>query len=290
MTASELSVIVTTHNREDLVEDTLASLAEQEWDGDWDILLVDNDSTDATPEILERWADKMPAPTRILHADERPSICYVRNTAVEATDATSIVFIDDDDVVGQGFVAAMGTALREHEFIGASRDLAALNSADEASYRGGEGMEERNDLFGVPIVPGGGCGCRRDVWLRLGGNDEDLGYGAEDAGLSIAVYLDGIDTVFVDDAPYHVRHRTTVRSAYRQGVIFAVAHVLLVKRHRAELGIHADPLGRVMRGWAGLVRRLPMLRRSETRAVWMWQLGRRVGRIKGSITERTWYP
>ena len=63
----DLTVVVPTHNRADLIEETLAALAEQEWAGGrWDIVLVDNDSTDATPEILERWAERMPVPTRIV--------------------------------------------------------------------------------------------------------------------------------------------------------------------------------------------------------------------------------
>ena len=38
---SELTIILTAHNRETLVEGALASLAEQRWDGNWDIVLVD---------------------------------------------------------------------------------------------------------------------------------------------------------------------------------------------------------------------------------------------------------
>lgn len=290
VSTTELTVIVTAHNREDLVEETLASLAEQEWDGTWDVLLVDNASTDHTADVLERWADKMPVPARILHADDRPNICYVRNTAVDVVDATSIVFVDDDDLLGPGFVAAMGDALRTHEFVGANRDLALLNDEHEAAWRGGADRNERTIIFGVPLIPGGGCGSRRELWQRLGGNDETLGYGAEDVGLSIEAHLAGVDIVFVDDAPYHVRLRTEARPAFRQAKIFGEAHVTLAQRYGDRLDVERLTIGQFLRAWAGMVRRLPMVFDPRRRPMWTWQLGRRVGRLTGSAKRRTWYP
>ena len=58
MSTAEFTVIVPTHNRADLIEETLATLAEQRWDdGTWDILVLDNDCTDDTPEILADYAE-----------------------------------------------------------------------------------------------------------------------------------------------------------------------------------------------------------------------------------------
>ena len=184
----------------------------------------------------------------------------------------------------------MGEALRAHEFVGANRELALLNDDDEATWRGGAARNERNHIFGVPLIPGGGCGSRRELWQRLGGNDEQLGYGAEDVGLSIEAHLAGVEIIFVDDAPYHVRLRTNARAAYRQAKIFGEAHVTLAQRYQHQLDIERLSIRQFLRAWVGLAKRLPMALDQRRRPMWMWQLGRRVGRLTGSMKRRMWYP
>ena len=179
----EVTIVLLTRNRADLVEQTLASLAEQEWDGDWDILLVDNDSTDATPEILERWADKMPVATRVVSATEGHSCAHARNAGVARAESRSFAFVDDDDLLATGWVAAMGAALREHEFVASRCEYFELNEPEVAVLH--TFQTERIGLhFGEPVVDGAGSGMRRELWNDLGGNDESLGF-AEDADLSL---------------------------------------------------------------------------------------------------------
>ena len=109
---TELSIVVTAHNRADIVEETLASLAEQEWDGDWDVVLVDNDSSDATLEVLERWADKMPVPTAVVEARDDHNLCYARNAGVAGIAEVVVVSGLDD---GRGDRHLVGPAFEDLE-------------------------------------------------------------------------------------------------------------------------------------------------------------------------------
>lgn len=289
--SAELSVIVTAHNRADLVEDTLASLAEQVWDdGEWDVVLVDNGSTDHTAEVLERWADKMPVTARVVVATGPRDPSHARNVGVEHSAARSVAFVDDDDVIAPGYVAAIGTALRRHPLVGARHEHRRLSDATMARYRGSFQTTGLGDVFGVPMVSGGGMGCRRSLWLELGGQDPTVGYGGEDADFSLRAARLGATAAFVGDAVYHVRLRRGLGPTFRQGRRFGATRVRLYRRHRTEIGIRPDRPGRVLRRWAGLVRRLPTVRRPGPRLVWVWQLGRSIGRLQGSLSERTWYP
>ena len=81
--STELAVIVTTHNRADLVDEALSSLAEQTWDdGTWKVVVVDNASTDSTPEVLARWAHQMPVPFEVVTANDGRGPSYARNAGV----------------------------------------------------------------------------------------------------------------------------------------------------------------------------------------------------------------
>lgn len=289
--STELTVILTAHNRADLVEETLASLAEQVWDdGAWDVVLVDNDSTDHTPQILERWADKMPVPTRIVRATARRSPAHARNVGVAAATAPNVTFIDDDDLIADDWVAAMGTALRAHPLVASRHDHRCLNDETLAGYRGSFQTGEIGVVFGVPVASGGGLGCRRSLWNELGGQSESLGYGGEDIDFALRANLAGCPPVLAEDAVYHVRLRGGVRRTFIQGHRFARSRVRLYRAHGTDFGAHPDPVTTVVRRWAGLVRRLPLLRRPGPRLVWAFQLGGRVGHLQGSLLERTWYP
>ncbi len=287
----ELTLIVTAHNRADIIEDTLESLANQDWaDGTWDVVLVDNDSTDATPEILQRWAAKMPVAARVIAATEQHNLSYSRNVGAAATPAPSIAFLDDDDVIGAGYVAAIGNALRTSALVGPRHEHSLLNDASSARFRGNFQTTELGEVFGAPMVSGGGFACQRSLWTELDGQCEATGYGGEDVEFSLRANLIGVEPAFVEDAIYHVRLRGGMRSTFRQGRLFSLARVRLYREFGERFDQRPDSLTRLLRNWAGMILRLPSVRRPGPRLVWVWQLGRRVGHLHGSIATRTWYP
>ncbi|MEM8705998.1 MAG: glycosyltransferase family A protein [Actinomycetota bacterium] len=286
----ELSIVLTAHNRADLVEEMLRSLADQRWDAAWDIVLVDNDSDDHTLEVLERWADKMPVPTRVISADERRHLSYARGAGAAISEARSVGFLDDDDVIAPGYVAALGETLREHQLAGPRHEHDLLNDASMARYRGTHQTTALTPVFGIPIVSGGGFSCRRALWERLDGQTEAFEYGGEDSDFSLRAARLGVDAVFAPDAVYHVRHRDGLATSFRQGRKLGLARVQLYGMHRDHVTEAPVSLGRTIRRWAGLVKRLPELRDDDTRLVWVWQVGRRLGHLQGSLRNRIWYP
>ncbi len=287
--SSELAVIFATHNRAHLIEDALTELAAQEWDGDWEIVLVDNDSTDHTPAVLGSWVEKLPVPTQVVTATERHNISYSRKCGVERCSGESVVFVDDDDLIGPGFVAAMGEALRRHELVGPAHEHHRLNSSSVARFRNFQ-TENLGEIFGVPMPSGGGFGCRRDLWDRLGGQTESFGYGEEDSDFALRASKLGVRAEFVPDAVYHVRHRGGFLSSFHQSRRLGIARVRIYRRSGQELGAEPETLRRVVRSWLGLVARVRSLTSDGDRLNWAWQLGRRIGRLQGSVLERTWYP
>ena len=97
-TSSELlvSVIVCTYNRAKLLEKTLQSLINQNLDGDYEIVVVDNASSDNTRAVVDKIADSS---TRIRYIyEERLGVAIARNTGARLSRADCIVFFDDDNV------------------------------------------------------------------------------------------------------------------------------------------------------------------------------------------------
>ena len=97
-----ISVVICTRNRAQLLERALASVADQEFARkDYEILVVDNGSTDRTQEVVNQFQD-----TRYLH-EEQVGLCIARNTGWRAAKGRYVAFFDDDAIALPGWLAAI---------------------------------------------------------------------------------------------------------------------------------------------------------------------------------------
>ena len=117
----------------------------------------------------------------------------------------------------------------------------------------------------------------------------ELHYG-EDTDFSLRASEHGVDPVFVGDAVLHFRLRSDVRGAFRRGRHLGKSSVKTYVRWGRALGAQRDRTGVLVRSWIGYVLRLPTLGNRGRRLVYAQQLGRRVGRLQGSLAARVWYP
>jgi glycosyltransferase involved in cell wall biosynthesis len=108
-----VSVIVPTRNRAHLLEDCLRSLAAQDYDGPFEVIVVDNGSSDATPEIVASWCRK---DARFRTTREgRVGLSCAKNAGIRLATGDLLLFTDDDVVVGQGWIRAYVQFLAERD-------------------------------------------------------------------------------------------------------------------------------------------------------------------------------
>ncbi len=289
VSSPELTLVVITHDRADLLDQMLASISEQSWDeSSWDVLVVDNASTDHTPAVLGQWADRMPVPMQVVQATDGRGPAYARNTGAGHATAEHLAFVDDDDLLGPGWVAAMGRALDSHPFVASRHDFERLNPREVAASEDAN-VHCLSEVGETPVATGGGFGCHRGLWHELGGMDEALRYG-EDIDFSLRAAEHGVVPTFVPEATYHTRLRTDARAAFDRGRQFGKASVDVYVRHGRGRGQRPDRLGLLLRVWAAYLARIPSLVNPGKRLAYAQQLGRRVGRLQGSLGARVWYP
>ncbi|WP_420035257.1 glycosyltransferase family 2 protein [Streptomyces sp. cg28] len=97
-----LSVIVPMHNVGAFAESTLRSLVGNVHP-DFEFLIVDDCSTDATPQIIDRWTRKLPN-ARVLRHEENRGIAQARNTGIDAAHGDYLTFLDGDDWYAPGYL------------------------------------------------------------------------------------------------------------------------------------------------------------------------------------------
>jgi glycosyltransferase involved in cell wall biosynthesis len=91
-----LSVVIPTRDRADTLAETLVVLAGQRGEGlSWEVVVVDNGSTDETHERVQALAASFPVTLRVVH-EPRPGPAAARNTGVREAVGEVILFLGDD--------------------------------------------------------------------------------------------------------------------------------------------------------------------------------------------------
>ena len=287
MTAAvKLSVIIPCYNAETTVGAQLEALAQQSWCEAWEVLVVNNRCTDQSMPLAERYAGRLPG-LRLVPALAEQGQPYALNTGVEAAGGESVAFCDADDEVGQGWLPAIGEALKTHPVVACRFETEKLNPRWLAQSRGNPQASGLNVYRYPPYLPhsgGGGLGVRRELCRSVGGFDQSLPL-LHDTDFCWRLQLAGIPIQFVPEAVVHIRYRSDFRSIYRQARGYAEYNVLLYQRYQSR----GMPRLRWQQGataWRKLLWQGLFLRSRSDKARWVWQLGWRVGRVRGSLKHR----
>ncbi len=99
-----LSVIVPVYQVEDRINRCLAAIVKQTY-SNLEIILVDDGSTDRSPEICDLWKQR-DIRIRVIHQENR-GLAGARDTGLDAATGAYISFIDSDDWVEPDFLETM---------------------------------------------------------------------------------------------------------------------------------------------------------------------------------------
>jgi cellulose synthase/poly-beta-1,6-N-acetylglucosamine synthase-like glycosyltransferase len=113
--STALSILLTVRNEEEHLPAALASLQRQTF-SDWELVAVDDGSTDGTPALLGAAADADPR-VRVLHTRPRGLVAAL-NTGLAACRAPLVARMDGDDICHPRRLELQWRHLREHPEIG----------------------------------------------------------------------------------------------------------------------------------------------------------------------------
>ncbi len=98
MVDMKISVIMLTYNRENFISEAIESILRQT-EKDYELIIVNNGSTDKSGEIAEMYA-KSDNRIKVIHI-AKSSIGKGRNTGLDLAKGDFITFVDDDDIADQ---------------------------------------------------------------------------------------------------------------------------------------------------------------------------------------------
>ena len=282
-----VSVIIPVYNAAATVAQQLNALKAQVFDGHWEIVAVDNHSTDDSVTVIRQYQQQMPH-LRLVQAGEQQTAAYARNVGARAAKGDVFLFCDADDVVAPGWLTAMAQALEQHDFVASTIEVEALNESKAWRSNPGNWATRRNLSF-LPFAGGALMALSREAFERVGGFNEKAPIG-EDVEISWLLQLQGYPLHPVPDAVVHCRHRETLQAMWKQNVRYGEAHAYLYKQF-ASCGMPRSSVRGTWYSYRALIIGLPHLLWGEEtqRAQLLRKAALCYGRLRGSLRYRTLY-
>jgi glycosyltransferase involved in cell wall biosynthesis len=261
-----ISVIMPVHNREAVVGRAIESVLTQDF-GAFELIVVDDGSTDGTPNVVEAITDRR---LKCLRLPVNAGGNAARNRGIEAATAPLIAFLDSDDAFLPHKLGVIVRTFREEPEIGMLLDSFIKTyrpARDRPDVECRNPLLETNDeiveaLFTRQVwkaTPG--ISLRREAALRAGMFDEELPRGQD---FDFILRVAAVARCEITDQILWVKTNSadSISSDLRN---FATATLAFYQRHPE---FYSNPVYR--RGFAHDLGRhfVRLLRRGKVRAAW----------------------
>lgn len=246
-----VSVVVASRDAAGTLGRQLAALAAQRLAEPWEVVVVDDASTDGTASVVEGWAGAVPI--TLVRLTDRVGSGGARNAGVEVAAGSLLAFCDADDVVAPGWLAALVDAGRQHPLVGGRLDHTALNDRRRAGRRPALAADGLPVALGRwPYALGANLAVRRDLLAALGGFRPGPG-GGSDVDLCVRAQLaHGVAPAWTPAAVVAYRHRAGWAGLAAQHVRWGRAARRLRRRlavdHGPDVVRRTPPVDRAGRG------------------------------------------
>lgn len=264
---ASVDICICTFRRAFLAE-TLASIAALSQGGHAiRVIIADNDDIPSARELVDEMRTKVPFPITYVHAPAS-NICIARNACLDQADADYVAFVDDDEVVTPGWIAALVARAEASGAAAVLGPVRAIYGRDAPRWMvEGDFHSTRAVFVGDTIRTGYTCnvlirwcmpyrGLRFDLALgRSGGEDTAFFYRLTALGGTIA-YAE--DALVEEPVP---ADRASMAWLVRRRLRFGQTHGMLQAGSRARaLAIVAAKIG-YCAAMTGLTAFSPVLRR-----------------------------
>jgi len=188
----DITVIVCTFNRRESLSETLDTIETQRTTSLWDVLIVDNNSTDGTVAMVRDRAKIFPVPLRIVR-EGRQGIAFSRNRGIESAEGSIFLFTDDDVNCLPNWIEQHAIAFADRQVAGTSgrilpvlprgtpswyRELVATkNGGPSARYDFGDVSQAITKDSALELPFGANMAIRRSVAEEVGRFRTNLGWG-----------------------------------------------------------------------------------------------------------------
>lgn len=180
----DISIVVCTRNRAKELGRCLRAIFDIRFTGSWEIIVVDNGSTDRTAALLESLRDQSPVPFTPI-VELHPGNSAGRNAALPFAQGEVVFFTDDDCIVTRSILNEIWQIFADPRIGFSGGRISLFNPLDYPVS-----IMDVNEKIEIPpgsivypgLIQGSNMAFRRSVLNDLGGFDPVFGAGSHFAG------------------------------------------------------------------------------------------------------------
>lgn len=245
----DLSIIVPVHNGDNFLEDNINACLSQITDYKYEIIYVNDGSTDNSADILDKYSDNKKI--KILQKENGGS-ASARNRGIEIAKGRYIMFVDCDDLIHNDMVEKMlkNAYLQDFDIVMCSHNLVKyyngkVNSTIPYVYPKYNLLDysEDNKIFNYPGFPWGKV-YKRELFEYARFPE---GYWYEDTIIHMLVYLQCEKFKYIDDVLYDYRFNensitNTVSNSVNSKVMDRYWIIKNIEQQYKNLSIECDDI------------------------------------------------
>lgn len=215
----KVSILIALHNNLELNKSCLKSILQKTDYPDYEVVLIENASTDGSREyVLD--LSKKDARVKVVLNKENESFAKANNRALMASSGEYIVYLNNDTIVTEGWITKMVQHLKNDQSIGMVGPVtnAIGNEAKiDVTYTSPEGIDDfaeyycrknNGQLFDIPVLALFCTMIKRSLLEKIGRLDERYDVGMfEDDDLCMRIKNEGLRLVCCQDVFIHHFHQ-----------------------------------------------------------------------------------
>ena len=177
MNAPQASVLVCTRNRAELLAEVCETILAVDYPADaWELVIVDNHSTDGTAEVARSFVERHPGRARSVR-EARLGLAHARNRGIRETRGEVVIFVDDDAFPREGWLRSLIEALGGPGVLAAGGPVEPIFESERPAWLGERYLpylsawdlgSEPMDLRYNEVPRGANMAFRREVFERFG--------------------------------------------------------------------------------------------------------------------------
>lgn len=235
---SFISVVIPVYNDPKGIKLTLESLLSQDYPSSlYEIIAVDNNSTDNTRSVVKEFSKKYPRRVKLLVERDIQSSYAARNKGISASKGEIIAFVDSDMWVDKRWFGEISKS-----FSGKRVEYVGFNVRVKSGGTSLTGMY--NELTGFPIKtyisedhfsPTNCLAVKKDLFKKVGLFDPKL-ISSGDLEFGVRIWKKGFKQDFIEEVFLHHPPRKSLRSLVKKEFRIGRGNFQLVRNYPGKFG------------------------------------------------------
>jgi len=234
-----ITIAICTHNRSKYLDLCLNSIVNQSNKNEFEVLIVDNNSTEDLEFIFNKYCSIIPH-LRIVK-EKKEGLSFARNRAIKDSNTPWIAYIDDDAILFPNYIEIALNTIKKFKFIAFGGSIIPKYLYEKPKwipieFGGNLTQSTKIEIINNPnIIFGGNMIIKKKILVKIGGFKENLGmkknkigYGEETEIIKKIIDLNFLVgfvpelTVYHHVLPYKTRLIWHLKSYYQKGIAWEI--------------------------------------------------------------------